>query len=175
LRDPNLQLPRLLLTLDGFDRIRLYTGDYVWGIIYGDIYTENSYFHIWDIIFSDIIFSHFVHSCTVREDVVDSYVISGGFKAFHRQSLASLRLIIEIDIDIVVEKENDIKETEQPEGSRSAIAIHDNTVEVLVITNLAFGKVLVLVFRFTLKILDLVEAKDIMDTFTSLDLGIIRK
>ena len=52
-------------------------------------------------------------------------------------------------------------------------AIHDGAGEVFNVTNFTFSKILVLMLRFTLDVLDLVETENVADTGTNLDFGIV--
>ncbi len=52
-------------------------------------------------------------------------------------------------------------------------AIHDGAGEVFHVTNFTFSKILVLMLRFTLDVLDLVETENVADTGTNLDFGIV--
>ena len=73
----------------------------------------------------------------------------------------------------VVEKKDDIRKAKEPKGGRGAGTIHDTAADAFDIPNLAFGKVLVLVLRFALEVLDLVKAKDVTNASADLDLCIV--
>ncbi len=75
----------------------------------------------------------------------------------------------------MIQKKNNVEETEEPIGRRGASAVHDGAAEPFGVADLAFGIVLMLMMGFALEILDGVEPKDIKDTFAKLSLGVVQK
>jgi hypothetical protein len=73
----------------------------------------------------------------------------------------------------VVQEEYHIEEAEEPETSTGSGTVHYVVSEALGIPNLTFSKVLMLVMRLTLEVLDAIETEKIEKISTTLGLGIV--
>jgi hypothetical protein len=76
----------------------------------------------------------------------------------------------------VVHQKNNKEEAEEPKCRRRGTStVQDSITEAFDVTNFSFGKVLVLVMRFALEVLDLLDPEDVMNALANFNPSIVRE